>query len=547
MERYVIAQEKKENRDNNSKKKEKKSTKTTIKLKLKVPPRTKKKKAPSPVDPWMVVSDDEGIETKSDPYAAESSEILLEEKEEEEEEGEIEPRRVLRTRQNKITTVVPYTRRVACVPCSRFDAGRLLADCADVWTFVNNFSSLLQLETLNLSFENFTKLLSSPNPKAEITSLYIRLLDILLRDRDSMFQDSEPLWTIGPEQSIVVSLTSEPDRCVKIDTTALIRENNRWTKPISKMIVQTEDGYVYPIMSHEIQSHYFCPSRLLPAGASGIGNLGTVKKKRRKLVIKKTPSSGNERELPKRFKCLHCSRMFSTMMGRSHHIRQVHNKEIEQTDEITTRDLEQKRRARIIKAYMTRMKFGQGCMAHMVADLRDDAQFRKEIAYWLDWHPRREWTWSCGEKIWKWFLDTENRRNLGMAIMPNRCAKMVRVRVNGVVSKRIKFTPLCKKCAKHLTRPMGHGTHRYKTKEINGWGAFYKKGETREITKKKKKKKEAEERKQKENRKDQSQEKRKKNKKRNRIALSSTGATRCQICFLEPEENEEIISCSTCT
>ena len=85
---------------------------------------------------------------------------------------------------------------------------------------------------------------------------------------------------------------------------------------------QSEDGYVDPIMTHEFQSHYFCPSRLLPAGASGIGNLGTVKKKRRKLVIKKSIVS-TETEMPKRFKCFHCSRMFATTNGRASHVRGV--------------------------------------------------------------------------------------------------------------------------------------------------------------------------------------------------------------------------------
>ena len=234
--------------------------------------------------------------------------------------------------------------------------------------------------------------------------------------------------------------------------------------------------------------------------------------------------------------------------------------------------MEQKRRAGIIKAYMNRMNFGQGCLAHMVANLHTDQQFRKEIAYWLDWHPNRQWCWPAGEKIWKWFLDTENRRNLGMAMMPNRCAKMVgslffffliqlrrdcsenthfnrttnthtqvRVRLNGTVSKRVHPSPLCYKCAKHLTRPIGHGTHRYTTKEIKGWGAFYENGETRKLAKQKKK---VEEKRQE---KSKTQEKRKKNKKRTRITLSSTGASRCQVCFLIPEEDEEVIYCSTCT
>ena len=177
-------------------------------------------------------------------------------------------------------------------------------------------------------------------------------------------------------------------------------------------------------MSHEFQSHYFCPSRLLPAEASGIGNRGTVKKKRRKLVIKKSIVS-NETEMPKRFKCFHCSRKFATTNGRASHERQAHGDKKKEQKDITSKDMEQKRRAGIIKAYMNRMNFGQGCLAHMVANLHTDQQFRKEIAYWLDWHPNRQWCWPAGEKIWKWFLDTENRRNLGMAMMPNRCAKMV--------------------------------------------------------------------------------------------------------------------------
>ena len=194
---------------------------------------------------------------------------------------------------------------------------------------------------------------------------------------------------------------------------------------------------------------------------------------------------------------------------------------------------------------MTRMNFGQGCLAHIVANRHMDQQFRKEIAYWLDWHPHREWCWPAGEKIWKWFSDTENRRNLGMAIMPNQCAKMVRVRLNGTVSKRVHPNPLCKKCAKHLTRPIGHDTHRYTTKEIKGWGAYYENGETREMTKQKKKKKKVEQE-EKRQEKSKTQEKRKKNKKRTRITLSSTGASRCQVCFLIPEEDEEVIYCSTC-
>ena len=133
-------------------------------------------------------------------------------------------------------------------------------------------------------------------------------------------------------------------------------------------------------MSHEFQSHYFCPSRLLPAGASGIGNLGTVKKKRRKLVIKKSIVS-TETEMPKRFKCFHCSRMFATTNGRASHVRQAHGDKKKKTKDITSKDLEQKRRAGIIKAYMARMNFGQGCLAQIVANRHMDQQFRKEIAY----------------------------------------------------------------------------------------------------------------------------------------------------------------------
>ena len=60
----------------------------------------------------------------------------------------------------------------------------------------------------------------------------------------------------------------------------------------------------------------------------------------------------------------------------------------------------------------------------------------------------------------------------------------------------------------------------------------------------KQKKKKVEEKRQE---KSKTQEKRKKNKKRTRITLSSTGAFRCQVCFLIPEEDEEVIYCSTCT
>ena len=94
---------------------------------------------------------------------------------------------------------------------------------------------------------------------------------------------------------------------------------------------------------------------------------------------------------------------------------------------MTSKDLEQKRRARIIKAYMVRMRFTQATLARVVANKDKDKQFRKEIAYWLDWHPNRAWCWPCGEKIWKWYQDTADRRNLGMAVMRNSFAKMVRL------------------------------------------------------------------------------------------------------------------------
>jgi hypothetical protein len=233
MERFINEQEKKEKKQVKKKKKKEEKKPKVVKLKLKVPPRAPPR-IPSPVDPWMVLSDDEvdNEEIEQDPYAADASELIIEEEDTKEVEEEEQFRRVLRTTHNQNTTTIEsYARRVACVPSSRFDAGRLLADCSDVWTFVNNFSEMLQLQSFDLTFENFARMLSSPTPKAEITNLYVRLIDILLRDRDSKFEDSEPLWTIGPQQSIVARLTSAPDQCVKIDTDAMLRNNHRWAKP----------------------------------------------------------------------------------------------------------------------------------------------------------------------------------------------------------------------------------------------------------------------------------------------------------------------------
>jgi len=289
MERYLEAQEKKKKK---KKKKDAEVKKKTMTITLKMnPPQRKRRREPVPepvpVDPWMILSDaDEEDDTKVDPYAAQPDELLVEEmdtetKEEEEEEKEEEEvengylhRRRLRARPESTQQpqqVVPYARRLACVPSPLFNAGRLLSDCSTVWTFAKNFQDLLRWNNRE-TFESFSRKLASPKPQPDIMNLFQSLLNVLLLDRDSNFQDSEPMWTVGPEQSIVSSLVDAPDRFIKIETNTIICKNNKWSKDIPVLDMgNIEDGFVDVIMLDEFQSNYFKPKRLLPAEGSAVG------------------------------------------------------------------------------------------------------------------------------------------------------------------------------------------------------------------------------------------------------------------------------------